>query len=78
MSYPRSSSRCREAIRNLRLVPHPEPMLSVSARRWPEGGRWVLNQNGMGFDLSRAYCLCCGGLRVGALRTVEILSDLGA
>ena len=51
MSYPSSSSRCREAIRNLRLVAHPEPMLSVSAgpvaRRRTVGAP---NRSGTAFD----------------------------
>ena len=29
----------------------PEPMLSVSARRWPDGGRWVLQPKWDGFRL---------------------------
>jgi bifunctional non-homologous end joining protein LigD len=29
----------------------PEPMLSVSARRWPAGGRWVLQPKWDGFRL---------------------------
>ena len=52
MSYPSSSSRCREATRKLRLVSHPEPMLSVSAGRWPDGGRWVLQPKWDGFRLN--------------------------
>ena len=32
-------------------VPAPQPMLSVSARRWPDGGRWMLQPKWDGFRL---------------------------
>jgi ATP dependent DNA ligase domain len=32
-------------------VPVPQPMLSVSARRWPDGGRWMLQPKWDGFRL---------------------------
>lgn len=36
----------------------PEPMLSFSARRWPEGGEWVLQPKWDGFRLdSRLFHL---------------------
>jgi ATP-dependent DNA ligase len=61
---------------SLTFMPAPEPMLSVSARRWPDGGRWVLQPKWDGFrlliDIGRG-----GGVRGWSRHGTDLTARLG-